>query len=74
MSNKRKEQTAPNASERSCPTCGGAMVRDTRPDRIEYKGLAVEVEQPGWYCGCGEAILNEADVIATNGAYLDLRA
>jgi HTH-type transcriptional regulator/antitoxin MqsA len=50
------------------------MVRDTRPDRLDYKGLSADVEQPGWYCSCGEIILSEADVAVTDGAYLDLRA
>jgi YgiT-type zinc finger domain-containing protein len=50
--------------ERPCPSCGGTMVRDARRDRIEYKGLSVEVEQPGWHCRCGEAVLSESDLAA----------
>ena len=50
------------------------MVRDARRDRIEYKGLSVEVEQPGWHCRCGEAVLSESDLAAANRTYLDLRA
>jgi len=74
MSDKRTAQTENIPAERPCPECGGSMRRDTRPQRIEYKGLSVEVQQPGWYCGCGEVLLSEADVAATDGAYLDLRA
>ena len=50
------------------------MVRDSRPDRVEYEGLLVEVEQPGWYCGCGEATLTKADLAASDGTFLDLHA
>jgi len=57
-----------------CPSCGGTMRRDTRPQRIEYMGLSVVVDQPGWYCGCGEAVLSEGDLVASDGAFLDLRA
>lgn len=73
MSEKKTSQTFP-LTERPCPTCGATMARDTRPNRIEYKGLSVEVEQPGWYCGCGEAIFTKADLAASDGAFLDLRA
>jgi hypothetical protein len=31
--------------------------------------------QPGWYCGkCGEAVLEPADVKATEAAFFDLRS
>lgn len=74
MSDQRKDQAASASPEQPCSSCGAPMRRDTRPQRIDYKGLSAEVEQPGWYCGCGEALLSEADVAATDGAYLDLRA
>ena len=60
--------------KRPCPSCGGAMVRGTQLDRIEYRGLSVDVEQPGWYCRCSEVVLSETDLVATNRTYLDLRA
>jgi len=74
MSEATKENLPNVDTERSCPSCAGVMVRDSRPHRIDYKGLSIDVEQPGWYCGCGEVLLSEADVAATDGDYLDLRA
>lgn len=74
MSDVQKENLPITTAERPCPNCAGVMLRDIRPQRIDYKGLSVEVEQPGWYCACGEILMSEADMAATDGDYLDLRA
>jgi HTH-type transcriptional regulator/antitoxin MqsA len=66
---------AKSAKVRPCPTCGGDMRRAQRADTIEYKGLSRKVTQPGWYCGsCGEAVLEPADIKATEAAFFDLKA
>lgn len=70
----RKGATKPN-KVRPCPICGGDLRRARRADRIEYKGLSRQVTQSGWYCGkCGEAVLEAADVKATEAAFVDLKA
>ncbi len=59
----------------TCPVCGGRMMRDERPDRITYKDRTAEVLQPGWYCtACDEALLDPADIAATEAAFIDLKA
>lgn len=61
--------------DRTCPACGGTMRRARRADTIEYKGLSRKVTQPGWYCdNCGEAVLEPADVKATEAAFFDLKS
>ena len=74
MTDTAPDDTGKATDQRSCPNCGSGMARDTRPHLIEYKGLSVEIDQPGWYCSCGEMLMSEADVAATDGAYLYLRA
>lgn len=60
---------------RPCPVCGGEMRRGRRTDTVEYKGLWRKVTQPGWYCAdCGEAVLEPADIKATEAAFFDLKA
>jgi len=40
-----------------------------------YKGVAVEVDQPGQWCGaCGEAVLSSEDLAATRKPLHDARA
>ena len=51
-----------------CPACGAAapLVRETRRMKYRYKGETLAVRQPGDWCrACGEAVLNHADVQAT---------
>ncbi len=58
----------------TCHACGGVMRRDVRPDTIEYEGRTAAVDQPGRYCdACGEAVLTDKDVRATERAFLDLK-
>lgn len=58
-----------------CHACGGDMVRDTRPDEVEYKGRSVTTDQPGWYCtACDEVVLDGPDASIANEAFISLRA
>lgn len=58
-----------------CHACGSKMVRDVRPDTVEYKGRSVAVEQPGWYCtSCEEGVLEGADSAVTDAAFIRLKA
>lgn len=60
---------------RPSPACDGTMVQDWRPDTVAYKHLKAKVTQPGWYCEtCDEALLDAADVRATEAAFMDLKA
>ncbi len=59
----------------NCPACGADMIRDSRPDTIEYKSRRLSVDQPGWYCtNCDEVVLTADDARAADAAYVDLRA
>lgn len=58
-----------------CHACGGAMLRDVRPNQITYKGHSVSVEQPGWYCqNCDEVVFEGADAEPTEQAFVRLKA
>jgi len=58
-----------------CHECGSDMVRDAHPHDVVYKGRAVEVVQPGWYCtGCKEVVLDGDDMAVTEEAFVRLRA
>ena len=53
------------------------MRHDTRPRSVAYKGKRLVVEQPGWYCELDpshDAVLEEADILATEPALLAFRA
>ena len=74
MATKASKREGTRAGRR-CPACGGAMVHESQPDTIAYKGESVEVSQPGWWCQeCEEAVLEPADQEATERAFLELRA
>lgn len=49
----------------TCHECGAGMDRDIRPMAITYKGHTLTVQQPGWYCACGEGVLTAEDSAAT---------
>ena len=51
-------------SSRSCPGCGGAMVRGVRTTTVKYGGLESEpFDQPGLWCqSCGEGLLSFKDM------------
>jgi len=51
------------------------MVRDVRPMAIEYKGHALEVDMPGWYCEhCGEGVHSGKDMVVSDRALNRLKA
>jgi HTH-type transcriptional regulator/antitoxin MqsA len=70
-----------NASRRSkmskapvCPETGKAMVRDTRPMDISYKGQSTTIDMPGWYCHeSGESIFTAEDMKVSDAALKELR-
>jgi len=59
-----------------CPLCGeAALRREMRKVAYTYKGVVVEVDQPGQWCGaCGEAVLSSEDLAATRKPLHDARA
>lgn len=57
----------------TCHECGKDMVRDVRPMDLTYKGHTLTVQQPGWYCACGEGVLTAEDSAATQPAYMAWR-
>jgi len=50
-----------------CAVCGkGEVSREVRRMTYEYKGVSVEVDQPGeWCAACGEGFLSPEDMSAT---------
>jgi HTH-type transcriptional regulator / antitoxin MqsA len=57
-----------------CPETGKAMVRDTRPMEISYKGQSTTIDMPGWYCDeSGESIFTGADMKVSDAALKELR-
>ena len=65
-------ETAP-ASQPKCPVCSvGALVREVRVSRFEYRGETLTYDQPGdWCTECGEAVLTGEDMAATEQLILD---
>jgi HTH-type transcriptional regulator/antitoxin MqsA len=58
-----------------CLACGGAIVRETRRRRLEYRGQAITYDQPGWWCvKCGEGYFDDADMDARDMALADVKA
>lgn len=56
-----------------CHECGKDMVRGVRPMELTYKGQTLTVQQPGWYCACGEGVLTAEDSATTQPAYVAWR-
>lgn len=56
-----------------CHKCRKKMVRDARPLDLTYKGQSLTVQQPGWYCSCGEGLLTAEDSAVTDAAYVPWR-
>jgi HTH-type transcriptional regulator / antitoxin MqsA len=55
-----------------CPACSGALVREVRTSRFEYRGESLDYEQPGdWCTECGEAVLSGEDMSATETLLVD---
>ncbi len=57
-----------------CPETGSAMVRDTRPLEISYKGQSTTIDMPGWYCKeSGESFHTADDLKVSDAALKELR-
>lgn len=54
---------------RICHECGASMIRDVRPLDFTYKGHTITVDQPGWFCSCGEGLHSPEDFQATDGVF-----
>jgi HTH-type transcriptional regulator/antitoxin MqsA len=60
---------------RSCPACGGAAVRETRPRTVRYKSRTMQIQQPAWWCAdCDDAILESKDAAIADLAFATLKA
>ena len=60
---------------KQCPFCDGTMEQKNVHTTYTYKGLSIEVEQPGMFCdSCEEGILSKADHKATEKDIHDLHA
>ena len=59
-----KQVNKENEVKRSCPECGGDMVRGIRTTTVKYGGLESEpFEQPGLWCqSCAEGLLSFKDM------------
>jgi HTH-type transcriptional regulator/antitoxin MqsA len=44
-----------------CPETGAPMHRDWRPMTISYKGQAMTIDMPGWYCDASEESLHTGE-------------
>ncbi len=62
MANKPcSDRTCPEAAP-ICHECGAIMTRGIRPVTITYKGLSATFDMPGWYCECGEGVVDGRDM------------
>jgi HTH-type transcriptional regulator/antitoxin MqsA len=61
---------------KSCPVCGkGTLERKSHRQTFRYGGKVLRYEQPGLWCDtCGEGILDNADMDATERLLYDFRA
>lgn len=51
------------------------MRRGKRKVPLTYRGQAITVDQPGYYCdACGESIISGVDMKATEAAFVDFKA
>ena len=59
-----------------CPVCAqGKLERGARPQTLRYKGKTLHYQQPGAWCNvCGEGILTNEDMNATEQLLADFRA
>ncbi|MGH9427760.1 MAG: type II toxin-antitoxin system MqsA family antitoxin [Terriglobia bacterium] len=59
-----------------CPVCAqGELERGTQLQTFRYKGKTLRYQQPGLWCSaCGEGILTNADMNATERLLADFRA
>ena len=61
---------------KNCPVCGrGKLERKIQRQVFRYQGKTFRYEQPGLWCdACGEGILENADMDATERRLYDFRA
>jgi len=61
---------------RNCPVCSrGKLERKTKRQTFRYKGKTLRYAQPGLWCdACGEGILENVDMDATERLLYDFRA
>lgn len=61
---------------KNCPVCGrGKLERKTKRQTLHYRGQTLRYEQPGLWCeACGEGILENLDMNATERPLYDFRA
>jgi HTH-type transcriptional regulator/antitoxin MqsA len=61
---------------KTCPVCAqGKLERGTHLQTFRYKGKTLRYEQPGAWCNaCGEGILENVDMAATEKLLSDFRA
>jgi HTH-type transcriptional regulator/antitoxin MqsA len=59
----------------TCPECGGAMVRETRPVELRYQDAKSSVRLEGWWCPkCGEGVLDGKALAKESRAFKTLKA
>ncbi len=61
---------------KTCPVCAhGKLERGTQRQTFRYKSKRLRYEQPGAWCSaCGEGILTNVDMTATEQLLSDFRA
>jgi YgiT-type zinc finger domain-containing protein len=65
----------PGSENHPCPSCGAAMLYETRADVLEYKGAYRTVDVLGWWCTeCDEAIFTGNALRDRENAHLVLEA
>jgi HTH-type transcriptional regulator/antitoxin MqsA len=52
------------------PVPGKHMIRDVRPMEFTYKGQAVTIQMPGWYCADSDESIHTGEDMAVSDAAL----
>ena len=61
--------------ERTCPSCGGRMLRDVRDMTLKHRGQSAIIVMPGWYCvECGEGVHSGDEMVASDADLARLKA
>jgi HTH-type transcriptional regulator/antitoxin MqsA len=59
---------------KSCPVCGGLIIRENRDISLNYNGKEITIDQPGRYCSdCGESFLSSSDLAETGKKRIDFQ-
>ena len=60
---------------RTCPVCAGRMTLEKREDSLTYLGREKRLKVEGWWCNnCDEAVFEGPALIASERAFLELKA